>query len=171
MRDLGSIPGSERATGERTGYPLQYSSLKNSMDCLLQCNYNNTLNSLSLSLREPKNIEKVSLPIMWKSNPKSWVTQVIFQDLFFHQFISEVEKHRLGEDIPFNILLLLVSAPGQPPFTDNFHPIVRVVHLPPNTTSLIKPTDQGVIAIFKKYYLHHTFHQAVKASDESGSTL
>ena len=48
--DLDSIPGSERATGERTGYPLQYSSLKNSMDCLLQCNYNNTLNSLSFCL-------------------------------------------------------------------------------------------------------------------------
>ena len=38
--------------------------------------------SVSLSLREPKNIEKGSLPIMWKNNPKSWVTQVIFQDLF-----------------------------------------------------------------------------------------
>ena len=48
--------------------------------------------SLSLSLREPQNIEKGSLHIMWKSNPKSWVTQVIFQDLFFHHFISEVEK-------------------------------------------------------------------------------
>ena len=118
-----------------------------------------------------ENIEKGSLRIMWKNNPKSWVTQVVFQDLFFHHFISEVEKHCLGEDIPFNILLLLVSAPGQPPFMDNFHPIVRRVHLPPNTTSLIKPTDQGVVATFKKYYLHHTFQQAVKVSDKSGRTL
>ncbi|KAB0343738.1 hypothetical protein FD754_020664 [Muntiacus muntjak] len=104
-------------------------------------------------------------------NPKSWVTQVIFQDLFFHHFISEVEKHCLEEGIPFNILLLLVSAPGQPPSMDNFHPIVRVVHLPQYTASLIKPTDQGVITTFKKYYLHHTFHQAVKVSDKSGRTL
>ncbi|KAB0375651.1 hypothetical protein FD755_012294 [Muntiacus reevesi] len=127
--------------------------------------------SVSLSLREPKNIEKGSLPIMWKSNPKSWVTQVIFRDLFFHHFISEVEKHCLEEGIPFNILLLLVSAPGQPPSMDSFHPIVRVVHLPPYTASLIKPTDQEVITTFKKYYLHHTFHQAVKVSDKSGRTL
>ena len=127
--------------------------------------------SVSLSLREPKNIEKGSLPIMWKNNPKSWVTQVIFQDLFSTTFISEVEKHCLEESIPFNILLLPVSAPGQPPFMDNFHPIVRVVHLPPYTASLIKPTDQGVITIFKKYYLHHTLHQAVKVSDKSGRTL
>ena len=32
--DLGSIPGLGRSTGERKGYPLQYSGLENSMDCL-----------------------------------------------------------------------------------------------------------------------------------------
>ena len=31
--DLGSIPGSGRSPGEGKGYPLQYSSLENSMDC------------------------------------------------------------------------------------------------------------------------------------------
>ena len=31
--DLGSIPGLGRSPGERKGYPLQYSSLENSMDC------------------------------------------------------------------------------------------------------------------------------------------
>ena len=30
--DLGSIPGLGRPTGERNGYPLQYSCLENSMD-------------------------------------------------------------------------------------------------------------------------------------------
>ena len=30
--DLGSIPGSERASGERNGNPLQYSCLENPMD-------------------------------------------------------------------------------------------------------------------------------------------
>ena len=30
--DLGSIPGLERSSGERNGYPLQYSCLENSMD-------------------------------------------------------------------------------------------------------------------------------------------
>ena len=31
--DPGSIPGLERSPGEGNGYPLQYSSLENSMDC------------------------------------------------------------------------------------------------------------------------------------------
>ena len=33
--DPGSIPGLGRFLGERKGYPLQYSGLKNSMDCIV----------------------------------------------------------------------------------------------------------------------------------------
>ena len=33
--DLGSIPGLRRSPGEGEGYPLQYSGLENSMDCIL----------------------------------------------------------------------------------------------------------------------------------------
>ena len=33
--DLGSIPGLGRPPGEGTGYPLQYSGLENSMDCIV----------------------------------------------------------------------------------------------------------------------------------------
>ena len=33
--DLGSVPGLGRSPREGKGYPLQYSSLENSMDCLV----------------------------------------------------------------------------------------------------------------------------------------
>ena len=33
--DLGLIPGSGRSPGEGNGYPLQYSGLENSMDCIV----------------------------------------------------------------------------------------------------------------------------------------
>ena len=33
--DLGSIPGLRWSPGERKGYPLQYSGLENSMDCIV----------------------------------------------------------------------------------------------------------------------------------------
>ena len=35
MGDLGSIPGLGRSPGEGKGYPLQYSGLDNSMDCIV----------------------------------------------------------------------------------------------------------------------------------------
>ena len=34
-RDLGSIPGLGRSPGEGKGYPLQYSGLENSIDCIV----------------------------------------------------------------------------------------------------------------------------------------
>ena len=33
--DLGSIPGLGSSPGEGTGYPLQYSGMENSMDCIV----------------------------------------------------------------------------------------------------------------------------------------
>ena len=33
--DLGSIPGLGRSPGEGNGYPLQYSGLENSVDCIV----------------------------------------------------------------------------------------------------------------------------------------
>ena len=33
--DMGSIPGLGRSPGEGKGYPLQYSGLENSMDCIV----------------------------------------------------------------------------------------------------------------------------------------
>ena len=35
MGDLGSIPGLGRSAGVEKGYPLQYSGLENSMDCIV----------------------------------------------------------------------------------------------------------------------------------------
>ena len=34
--DMSSIPGLGRSPGEGNGYPLQYSGLENSMDCIVQ---------------------------------------------------------------------------------------------------------------------------------------
>ena len=34
--DLGSIPGLGSSPGEGQGYPLQYSGLENSMDCIVR---------------------------------------------------------------------------------------------------------------------------------------
>ena len=43
---LGSIPGFGRSPGEENGYPLQYSGLENSMDCI----ESDTTEQLQLSL-------------------------------------------------------------------------------------------------------------------------
>ena len=45
--------------------------------------------------RALKNTATGSLPVVWKSNPKPWLTQAIFQDWFFHHLIPQVEKYCL----------------------------------------------------------------------------
>lgn len=122
--------------------------------------------------RALKNIAKESLPVIWKSNAKAWVTQSIFQDWFSHSFVPEVKNYCEKNNIPFRILLLLDNAPGHPATLCDDHENIKLMYLPPNTTSLIQPLDQGVIATFKKYYLRKTFRQAVKATEgENGITL
>ncbi|XP_068246736.1 tigger transposable element-derived protein 1-like [Palaemon carinicauda] len=115
--------------------------------------------------RALKNVTKSSLPVIWMSNMKAWVTLAIFEDWFFHHFIPEVKLYCRENGIPFKILLVLDNAPGHPPHLDDFHPDVKVVYLPPNTTSLLQPMDQGVIANFKKYYTRRTYRMALKAVD------
>ena len=75
-----------------------------------------------------------------------------------------------GKDIPFKILLILDNAPGHPPHLDDFHSHVKVLYLPPNTTSFLQPIDQGVIANFKKYYIRRTYRQALKAMENDTNT-
>ncbi|KAI6651914.1 Tigger transposable element-derived protein 1-like [Oopsacas minuta] len=117
-----------------------------------------------------KNLTKNSLPVIWKSNTKAWVTLVVFEDWFLNHFIPEVKLYCWKMEIPFKILLLLDNAPGHPPHLDDFYPDVKVVYLPPNTTSLLQPMDQGVIANFKKYYTRRTFSQALKAVEDDHNT-
>lgn len=67
-------------------------------------------------------------------------------------------------------MLLIDNAPGHPPATlTSFDPRVKVEFLPPNTTSLLQPMDQGVIKTFKAYYTRRSFahlHKAMRQNNE-----
>ena len=63
--DLGLIPGLGRSPGEGKGYPLQYSGLENSMDCIV---HGVTKNWTLLSdFQIPRTIELMEL-----SRPEYW---------------------------------------------------------------------------------------------------
>lgn len=116
--------------------------------------------------RALKNIPKNSLPVFWQSNNKAWVTMDVFNKWYAENFIPEVENYCKKQKIQFKVLLILDNAPGHPKIIENENPNVKIKFLPPNTTPLLQPMDQGVIAAFKKHYLRETFQQAIKAIDE-----
>ena len=94
-----------------------------------------------------KHINKLTLPVYYRSNKKLWMTQLLFQDALLNCYASKMDKYCWKNNIPFKILLIVDNAPGHPPFIAD-HPNIKVVFLPPNTTSLIQPMDQGVTAAF-----------------------
>ncbi|XP_061444367.1 tigger transposable element-derived protein 1-like [Rhineura floridana] len=119
--------------------------------------------------RALKNYIKTRLPVHWRSNRNTWVTAAIFEEWFDTCFIPEVKAYCKDNNIPFKILLL-VNAPGHPRTLDELNPNIRVEFLPPNTTSILQPMDQCVIATFKLNYLKRTFSKCIAAIDNEEGT-
>ena len=88
----------------------------------------------------------------------SWFNSAIFEDWFFNHFIPEVRRYQ--EDVlqippdEVKAILLLDNAPAHS-HADKLvsqDGRIKVVFLPPNTTALIQPMDQGVIMATKRLY-------------------
>ncbi|XP_054569450.1 tigger transposable element-derived protein 1-like [Eptesicus fuscus] len=116
--------------------------------------------------RAIKGIWKGLLPVIWKSNKKAWMTRSVFEDWFTNHFVPEVKDYCASRGLPFKVLLVLDNAPCHPADLNDIHPNVKVVYLPPSTTSLLQPMGQGVIAFFKAYYLRRTFAMAFTTTEK-----
>ena len=71
------------------------------------------------------------------------MTATLFEKWFTENFIPEVKAYCGRKKIPFKILLLLDNCTAHPDLS-HIDPNVKVMFLPPNTTSLIQPMDQGL---------------------------
>lgn len=115
----------------------------------------------------PKNRQ---LPVVYSHSKKAWMNQDIFKDWYKDVFIPAVKERQLKENDSGKVLLLLDNAPSHPSadelneIDDHFH----VKYLPPNTTAIIQPMDQHIIAILKRSYRTEYLAQSVKEL-ENGS--
>ncbi|XP_055768984.1 tigger transposable element-derived protein 1-like [Salvelinus fontinalis] len=113
--------------------------------------------------RALKNKNKDDLPVYWMYNAKAWMTKALNLDWFKNCFIPEVKCYLRGKGLNFKVLLLLDNAGGHG--NDLAYDGVQIEFLPPNTTSLIQPMDQGVIRAFKALYTRNTLQHLVDAMD------
>lgn len=118
----------------------------------------------ALKPRSMKGIDYNKLPIHWMANKKAWVTSAIFTEWFQNYFIPEVRRYMNAKCLEFKVLLIIDNAPGH---TVVEHPNVQLCFLPPNTTSLIQPLDQGIIATFKTYYIKRSFQYVLDKLDQN----
>ncbi|XP_067138393.1 tigger transposable element-derived protein 1-like [Centruroides vittatus] len=111
------------------------------------------------------NLNKSAFPVYWY-NKKTWITADLFKKWFRNYFVPNVEKYLKQKNLDFKVLLILDNSPSHPKNLN--HPNVKIIFLPPNTTPLLQPLDQGIIATFKTHYIKHLLQWVVnKIDDES----
>ena len=123
----------------------------------------------SLNPRCMKGNNKNNLPVYWRANKKAWMTAKLFNDWFYHCFVPDVENYLKKKNLAFKVLLLLHNAP--PRATDLSHPNIQVEFLPPNTTSILQPLDQGIISTFKAYYIRKSFELILEKIESLNITV
>ncbi|XP_070600007.1 tigger transposable element-derived protein 1-like isoform X3 [Erythrolamprus reginae] len=114
---------------------------------------------------------KDTLPVYYRFDCETWMTDFLFQDWFTNCFIPQVKEYCGQKGIPFKILLLLDNVPGYALDLDSIPPDVKVVYLPQIVTTLLKPVDQRAILLFSAYYLHAVFAKALVATKYDKITL
>ncbi|XP_070611616.1 zinc finger protein 277 isoform X2 [Erythrolamprus reginae] len=114
--------------------------------------------------RALKNRNKDALPVYRMHNPKAWITKPLTRDWFHQCFIPQVKDYLAAKGLNFKVLLLMDNAGGHDDLAHE-HAGVQVEFLPPNTTSLIQPMDQGVICAFKALYTRNSLGSLVEAMD------
>lgn len=120
-------------------------------------------------------VVKSKLPVMWKSNTKAWVTRLLFMDWMHDVFAPSVRKYLEEKGLPVKCLLLLDNAPAHPPSLEEELQgdleFIKVKFLPPNTTPLLQPMDQQVIASFKKLYTKALFTRCFHVTNDTDLSL
>ena len=99
-----------------------------------------------------------SLPVHYYNNKSAWFDREIFKSWFFNHAVPEIYKDQMErqkiERSSVKAILLLDNAPAHPDAEILQTPDgkIKALFLPPNTTSVIQPMDQGVIECCKRYY-------------------
>ena len=89
-----------------------------------------------------RGVDKGLLPVIYRANRKAWMTGLLFKE-----WLQRLDGKMWSQKR--KILLLLDNCGAHP---DVQLANVKLVFLPPNTTSRLQPCDAGIIATLKAHY-------------------
>ena len=114
-----------------------------------------------------KHMDMSSLPVDFFLKTSLGVDGRVLRDWFQNKFMPRVKRFCSEKGIPFKILLLLDNAPGHPDAIELSNENVKIVFLPPNTTSIVQPMDQGVLDPLKRCYKKQLLHYVIIERDNA----
>jgi len=104
-----------------------------------------------------KNVNRNSFGCKYRSNPKAWMTQVIFLE-----WLKGFDARMAGR----NVLLIMDNCNAHIPLMQLASVVTlcntTMFYLPPNTTSKIQPCDARIIRSFKAYYRRRFNHLLIQ---------
>ena len=101
--------------------------------------------------------DKSILAVHSYANYSGWMTGYIFQEYSKRTLVHELKEYCMSQGLPFRILMVLDNSHAHPHVLQDLHHDIKFVFLPPNTSSLLQPMDQGVIRMLKIHDLQKTW--------------
>lgn len=109
-----------------------------------------------------KNVNVNVLPVIYKSQRNAWKNSEIFAEWFKKDFVPAVKRHQRAQNIRSpKALLLMDNCSAHPEQLKTRDGSVTCMFLPPNTTSLIQPMDQGVLQAMKNRYKRKLLQEVI----------
>lgn len=120
-----------------------------------------------------KHVNKDSLPVDYRSQRSAWMDSDIFSDWFHKKFVPAVTKNQKEKGLSVKGVLLLDNAPSHPDAATlvSCDGNIKALYLPPNTTALFQPMDQGVIEALKRRYRKALLQKLLLEEEEGRSII
>lgn len=120
-----------------------------------------------------KHMDMNALPVHYFAQKKSWMDCQTFQKWFNECFIPSVKKFCREKGLEEKVLLLLDNAPSHPSreSLQSSDGKIKVMFLPPNTTSILQPMDQGVLEPCKRRYKRKLLRHIILENDSEDKSV
>jgi hypothetical protein len=95
--------------------------------------------------KNPRCFSQKEIPLPYSHNESALMTSIIFEE-FFRMWDSDLEES--GR----KVLVFIDNCSAHPENLEGKLQNIKIVFLPPNTTSVLQPMDQGIIRNIKHFY-------------------